>query len=238
MTQLVGAAASPATVATSHGMWGHRMGLRPLPTRRSTLAASYDEERPKYHQIGGRQGYVSPPIGGRERETALTGARRELGGVDLAVWPSPSSCRCCGPWWRGMATTASYIDRPFSDVLILAVHRYEPSPPRIIRKEEEDMPLGLILSSLGRSMRRKRLSSLGILSSKRAPRDYYKGKNCKPTGFHTRKGGYVMVDEKLPRFVVPDLTDFKLKPYVSQCARDITASSASSTSAETSENKK
>lgn len=50
------------------------------------------------------------------------------------------------------------------------------------------MPLGLIMSSLGRSMRRKRLSSLGILSSKRAPRDYYKGKNCKPTGFHTRKG--------------------------------------------------
>uniref|UniRef100_I1P289 39S ribosomal protein L41-A, mitochondrial n=1 Tax=Oryza glaberrima TaxID=4538 RepID=I1P289_ORYGL len=148
MTQLVGAAASLATAAASHGMWGHRMGLRPLPTRRSTLAA------------------------------------------------------------------------------------------RIIRKEEEDMPLGLILSSLGRSMRRKRLSSLGILSSKRAPRDYYKGKNCKPTGFHTRKGGYVMVDEKLPRFVVPDLTDFKLKPYVSQCARDITASSASSTSAETSENKK
>jgi hypothetical protein len=50
------------------------------------------------------------------------------------------------------------------------------------------MPLGLIVSSLGRSMRRKRLSSLDILSSKRAPRDYYKGKNCKPTGFHTRKG--------------------------------------------------
>ena len=50
------------------------------------------------------------------------------------------------------------------------------------------MPLGLVLSSLGRTMRRKRLSSLDILSSKRAPRDYYKGKNCKPTGFHTRKG--------------------------------------------------
>uniref|UniRef100_A0A453P3K8 Uncharacterized protein n=1 Tax=Aegilops tauschii subsp. strangulata TaxID=200361 RepID=A0A453P3K8_AEGTS len=50
------------------------------------------------------------------------------------------------------------------------------------------MPLGLILSSIGRSMRRKRTSSLNILSSKRAPRDYYKGKNCKPTGFHTRKG--------------------------------------------------
>jgi hypothetical protein len=50
------------------------------------------------------------------------------------------------------------------------------------------MPLGLILGSIGRSMRRKRTSSLNILSSKRAPRDYYKGKNCKPTGFHTRKG--------------------------------------------------
>lgn len=40
-------------------------------------------------------------------------------------------------------------------------------------------------------MRRKRTSSLDILSSKRAPRDYYKGKNCKPTGFHTRKGIYL-----------------------------------------------
>ncbi|XBH63222.1 hypothetical protein VPH35_117252 [Triticum aestivum] len=76
------------------------------------------------------------------------------------------------------------------------------------------MPLGLILSSIGRSMRRKRTSSLNILSSKRAPRDYYKGKNCKPTGFHTRKGGYVMVDAKLPRFVVPDLTDFKYQSYL------------------------
>ncbi|KAM0891915.1 hypothetical protein ACQ4PT_026085 [Festuca glaucescens] len=100
------------------------------------------------------------------------------------------------------------------------------------------MPLGLILGSIGRSMRRKRTSSLNILSSKRAPRDYYKGKNCKPTGFHTRKGGYVMVDAKLPRFVVPDLTDFKLKPYVSQCARDdLAANSTASASAESTENK-
>ncbi|KAL6008256.1 hypothetical protein ACLOJK_033762 [Asimina triloba] len=176
------------------------------------------------------------------------------------------------------------------------------------------MPLGLIVG-LGRAMRRKRTSSLQILSSKRAPRDYYKGKNCKPTGFHTRKekrksdfsddlgitftlfrqffplttwlnlliagtlslsvllhnqpvfvsgnpagtegdlnmrgiyqsslvqlledlpvsndgqksklmsrGGYVVVQEKLPNYVVPDLTDFKLKPYVSQCATGATTS--------------
>ncbi|CAL8999539.1 unnamed protein product [Prunus brigantina] len=82
------------------------------------------------------------------------------------------------------------------------------------------MALGLILG-LGRAFRRKRTSSLDILSSKRAPRDYYKGKNCKPIGFHTRKAKYVVQQEKLPNYVVPDLTDFKLKPYVSQCPRDV-----------------
>lgn len=49
------------------------------------------------------------------------------------------------------------------------------------------MALGLILG-IGRAFRRKRTSSLDILTSKRSPRGFYKGKNCKPTGFHTRKG--------------------------------------------------
>lgn len=49
------------------------------------------------------------------------------------------------------------------------------------------MALGLLLG-IGRAYRRKRTSSLNILTSKTGPRDYYKGKNCKPTGFHTRKG--------------------------------------------------
>ncbi|MBA0837134.1 hypothetical protein Goarm_009314, partial [Gossypium armourianum] len=40
---------------------------------------------------------------------------------------------------------------------------------------------------------------------------YYEGKNCKSTGFHTRKGRYVVMQEKLPNYVVPDLTDFKEK---------------------------
>lgn len=51
------------------------------------------------------------------------------------------------------------------------------------------MTLGLLLG-IGRTFRRKRASSLDILSPKRAPRDFYKGKNCKPTGFHTRKGWF------------------------------------------------
>ncbi|KAK4352374.1 hypothetical protein RND71_027892 [Anisodus tanguticus] len=86
------------------------------------------------------------------------------------------------------------------------------------------MPLGLILG-LGRSFRRKRTSSLDILTTKRVPRGFYKGKNCEPTGFHTRKGGYVIMQEKLPNYVVPDLTNFKLRPYVSQCPREATSTS-------------
>ncbi|OIW14546.1 hypothetical protein TanjilG_12945 [Lupinus angustifolius] len=86
------------------------------------------------------------------------------------------------------------------------------------------MPLGLIVG-IARTFRRKRTSSLDILSSKRASKGYYKGKNCKPTGFHTRKGGYVLVEEKLPKYIVPDLTDFKLKPYVSQCPINTTEAS-------------
>ncbi|KAL2500416.1 Uncharacterized protein Fot_34264 [Forsythia ovata] len=72
------------------------------------------------------------------------------------------------------------------------------------------MPLGLIMG-IGRAFRRKRTSSLDILTSKRSPKGYYKGKNCNPTGFHTRKGGYVVIPEKLPNYVVPDLTDFKFE---------------------------
>ncbi|CAD5327382.1 unnamed protein product [Arabidopsis thaliana] len=49
------------------------------------------------------------------------------------------------------------------------------------------MTLGLLFG-IGRTFRRKRASSLDILSPKRAPKDFYKGKNCKPPGFHTRKG--------------------------------------------------
>ncbi|EYU30874.1 hypothetical protein MIMGU_mgv1a0161591mg, partial [Erythranthe guttata] len=33
--------------------------------------------------------------------------------------------------------------------------------------------------------------------------------------------GYVVVPEKLPNYVVPDLSGFKLKPYVSQCAPQV-----------------
>ncbi|XP_067676949.1 large ribosomal subunit protein mL41-like [Haliotis asinina] len=44
-----------------------------------------------------------------------------------------------------------------------------------------------------------------------------------PTGFHDPQlGRYRNVPEMIPEFVVPDLTDFKLKPYVSYKVTDIT----------------
>ncbi|KAG7672633.1 hypothetical protein Ndes2526B_g08839 [Nannochloris sp. 'desiccata'] len=52
------------------------------------------------------------------------------------------------------------------------------------------------------------------LTSKVAPRTYYKGKGCAPTGRHTRKGGYIIEPWRLPEYILPDLSGFKLKPYV------------------------
>lgn len=75
------------------------------------------------------------------------------------------------------------------------------------------MALGILTQFLrgGRAVPR---TGIKILTSKRGPRNYYKGKGCKPTGRHTSKGGYVLMDEKLPRYIVPDLTNCKLLPYV------------------------
>ncbi|KAF5820086.1 putative ribosomal protein L27/L41 [Helianthus annuus] len=53
------------------------------------------------------------------------------------------------------------------------------------------MALGLFLG-IARAYKRKRTSSLNILTSKTGPCDYHKGKNCKPTDFHTRFG-FLMV---------------------------------------------
>nr|KJB58985.1 hypothetical protein B456_009G234000 [Gossypium raimondii] len=88
------------------------------------------------------------------------------------------------------------------------------------------MPLGLILG-IGRTGR-KRTSSLDILSSKRAPRDYLlRGQELQGMEWLFSKfSRYVVMQEKLPNYVVPDLTDFKLKPYVFQCPRDIKTAEA------------
>jgi len=56
--------------------------------------------------------------------------------------------------------------------------------------------------------------SRGMLTPKRSPVQYYKGKGCRSLGFLSRKGRFVLEERKLPYYEVPDLTGFKLKPYV------------------------
>ncbi|XP_076438541.1 large ribosomal subunit protein mL41-like [Babylonia areolata] len=46
--------------------------------------------------------------------------------------------------------------------------------------------------------------------------------NVQPTGFYDKKkGAFRNVPEMIPNFVVPDLTGFPLKPYVSYKVKDI-----------------
>mmetsp|Transcript_43940 Transcript_43940/g.99291 ORF Transcript_43940/g.99291 Transcript_43940/m.99291 type:complete len:125 (+) Transcript_43940:247-621(+) len=52
------------------------------------------------------------------------------------------------------------------------------------------------------------------LSPKRARKGFYKGNGCRSEGRHTSKGGFVMDKEKLLELVVPDMSGFKLMPYV------------------------
>lgn len=70
------------------------------------------------------------------------------------------------------------------------------------------------LATLGRGRRVPR-TGLSQLISKRGPRNFYKGKGVAAVGKHLSKGGYKVDLAKLPQIVVPDLTGFKLKPYVS-----------------------
>eukprot|EP01121_Diplochlamys_sp_Union-15-3_P020005 TRINITY_DN7672_c0_g1_i1.p1 TRINITY_DN7672_c0_g1~~TRINITY_DN7672_c0_g1_i1.p1 ORF type:complete len:156 (+),score=23.60 TRINITY_DN7672_c0_g1_i1:66-533(+) len=52
-------------------------------------------------------------------------------------------------------------------------------------------------------------------SPKHLPPRWYKGRGCRSLGRHTRRGGYILQKHKMPQVIVPDLTDFKLLPYVS-----------------------
>ncbi|XP_053551989.1 39S ribosomal protein L41, mitochondrial [Bombina bombina] len=56
---------------------------------------------------------------------------------------------------------------------------------------------------------------MSVTTSKRGPRSYNKGRGAKMTGYMTSSGKFMKVKEMVPEFVVPDLSGFKLKPYVS-----------------------
>ncbi|XP_028570039.2 large ribosomal subunit protein mL41 [Podarcis muralis] len=52
-------------------------------------------------------------------------------------------------------------------------------------------------------------------TSKRGPRTFYKSRGAHPLGYLTCNRKFKLVPEKVPRLVVPDLSGFKLRPYVS-----------------------
>ena len=51
-------------------------------------------------------------------------------------------------------------------------------------------------------------------TSKRGPRTFTKSRGAKKTGIYTSDRKFVQIKEMVPEFVVPDLTGFKLNPYV------------------------
>ncbi|XP_028628612.1 39S ribosomal protein L41, mitochondrial [Grammomys surdaster] len=51
-------------------------------------------------------------------------------------------------------------------------------------------------------------------TSKRGPRTFTKSRGAKKTGIYTSDRKFVQIKEMVPEFVVPNLTGFKLKPYV------------------------
>ncbi|KAF9163403.1 hypothetical protein DFQ27_001176 [Actinomortierella ambigua] len=72
-----------------------------------------------------------------------------------------------------------------------------------------------IIRSLTRGASRQQLTS-------KRGRHHYKGTRSGAMGRHTKRGGYVIEWEKVRSFVVPDMTDFKLLPYVSRSTQKTT----------------
>ena len=56
------------------------------------------------------------------------------------------------------------------------------------------------------------------LTSKRGNKNYYKGKGATKEGRLTSKGRFIVDKLKRLQLVVPDLTGFKLKPYIARTA--------------------
>ncbi|XP_040260996.1 39S ribosomal protein L41, mitochondrial [Bufo bufo] len=53
------------------------------------------------------------------------------------------------------------------------------------------------------------------ITSKMGPKSFNRGRGAKRVGFLTSNKKFVRVKEMVPEFIVPDLSGFKLRPYVS-----------------------
>ncbi|EGP88661.1 unnamed protein product [Zymoseptoria tritici ST99CH_1A5] len=54
------------------------------------------------------------------------------------------------------------------------------------------------------------------LTTKQGPHNYYKGNRTGAMGTHTKWGGYKIDWSKVRTYVVPDLSDFNLTPFVAK----------------------
>ncbi|NXS12310.1 RM41 protein, partial [Neodrepanis coruscans] len=71
-----------------------------------------------------------------------------------------------------------------------------------------------LLTQLARGLVRG-ADRLSPFTSKRGPRSYNRGRGARRPGVLTSNKKFVLLREMVPEFVVPDLTGFKLRPYVS-----------------------
>ncbi|XP_050782540.1 39S ribosomal protein L41, mitochondrial [Gopherus flavomarginatus] len=71
-----------------------------------------------------------------------------------------------------------------------------------------------LLTNLARGLVRG-ADRMAEFTSKRGPRSHNKGRGARKLGYVTLGGKFIKIKEMVPEFVVPNLTGFKLKPYVS-----------------------
>mmetsp|Transcript_11903 Transcript_11903/g.21538 ORF Transcript_11903/g.21538 Transcript_11903/m.21538 type:complete len:137 (+) Transcript_11903:97-507(+) len=70
--------------------------------------------------------------------------------------------------------------------------------------------IGDIIRGAGGYARQK----MPFLHSKFGNKKYYKGKGARRLGRHLPTSRYQMDQQLMPEYIVPDLTNFELKPYV------------------------
>ncbi|CAK6959648.1 S ribosomal protein L41%2C mitochondrial [Scomber scombrus] len=71
-----------------------------------------------------------------------------------------------------------------------------------------------VLSTLMRGLMRG-ADRMSEFTSKRGSRTHNKGRGSRPTGLKLSSNKYLTLRAMIPEFVVPDLEEFKLRPYVS-----------------------
>jgi len=87
-----------------------------------------------------------------------------------------------------------------------------------------------LVQALRGSGRRVPKTGYRVLNSKRGGRSLKKGRGARPTGYVDKRGHFQGLAHKKPDLLIPDLSDFPLKPYV---AWNVTAKKGTGSAART-----